>query len=437
MAPHNNPKTQTNPIRSAVEHIPHRPEETYAQTKTNAKAAWQKYWQTSAAVDFSGSTDPRAPELERRIILSQYLLRIQNAANTPPQETGLTYNSWYGRPHLEMHWWHEAQFALWNHPELLERSLDWYLKAADSASRLAKRQGYRGVRWQKMTDPGAHEAPSSVGAFLIWQQPHFIYLAELAWRAANAPHKKAILKKYGPLVDSTAEFMTSYPVQDKGSRRLSLGPGLIPAQERFKADSTINPAFELAYWRWALGIAQEWQDRQHRYRNKAWNYPEVHLADLPKHDSLYYPTESAADAYTNPRYRGDHPVVLATYGFLPKTRDLDTARMHKTFDWVWNNWDWPTTWGWDYPLVAMTATRLGLPEKAIDALLMPVQKNTYLPNGHNYQDDRLRLYLPGNGGLLAAIALMCAGYDGCTTPNPGIPKNGKWKVKWEGLKPLP
>jgi hypothetical protein len=42
-----------------------------------------------------------------------------------------------------------------------------------------------------------------------------------------------------------------------------------------------------------------------------------------------------------------------------------------------------------------------MPDKAVDALIMPVQKNTYLNNGHNFQDDRLTIYLPGNGGLLA------------------------------------
>ena len=32
------------------------------------------------------------------------------------------------------------------------------------------------------------------------------------------------------------------------------------------------------------------------------------------------------------------------------------------------------------------------------------------PQPHSdYQDDRLRVYLPGNGGLLAAVAMMCAG----------------------------
>jgi hypothetical protein len=31
---------------------------------------------------------------------------------------------------------------------------------------------------------------------------------------------------------------------------------------------------------------------------------------------------------------------------------------------------------------------------------MDTQKNTYLASGHNYQDARLTVYLPGNGGLL-------------------------------------
>ena len=44
----------------------------------------------------------------------------------PPQETGLTCNSWYGKFHLEMHWWHAVHFALWDRLPLLERSLGYY-----------------------------------------------------------------------------------------------------------------------------------------------------------------------------------------------------------------------------------------------------------------------------------------------------------------------
>ena len=103
-----------------------------------------------------------------------------------------------------------------------------------------------------------------------------------------------------------------------------------------------------------------------------------------------------------------------------------------------NIWNWESTWGWDYPMIAMTAARLGEPDIAIDALLMDVQKNRYLNNGHNYQNETLTIYLPGNGGLLTAVAMMAAGWEGA--PNikaPGFPQDGNWIVKHEGLKPLP
>ena len=71
----------------------------------------------------------------------------------------------------------------------------------------------------------------------------------------------------------------------------------------------------------------------------------------------------------------------------------------------------------------MSASRLGDPEKAVGALLMDKRTNTYLVNGHNYQDKRLRVYLPGNGGLLTAVAMMCAGWDGNEEDTPGFPKD--------------
>jgi hypothetical protein len=73
-----------------------------------------------------------------------------------------------------------------------------------------------------------------------------------------------------------------------------------------------------------------------------------------------------------------------------------------------------------------------MPEQAVDALLMPVQKNTYLKNGHNFQDDRLTIYLPGNGGILSAVAMMCTGVDG-SEEGIGFPKNKNWNLRWEGL----
>ncbi|MBC7889470.1 MAG: hypothetical protein H7Z13_16455 [Ferruginibacter sp.] len=406
----------------------------FIATATNNRQQWQSFWQSGGAIDFTGSKDERAKELERRIVLSQWLTKIQCAGDNPPQETGLTYNSWYGKPHIEMHWWHAVHFALWGRIDLLEKSMAWYDKVAATAKAIAQRQGYEGVRWQKMTDNDGREVPSSVGAFLVWQQPHYIYFSELVYRQKN---NIQTLNKYKDLVFATADFMASYAYFDSSKGKYILGKGVIPAQERFKAEETFNPTYELVYWRWALSTAQQWRRRLHLPPDKKWDEVLKQLSPLPVQNNRYLFTESATDSYTNPEFKTDHPSVFGALGMLPKTSMLDTAIMHHTFDWIWQNWSWKDTWGWDFPLTAMTATRLCLPEKAIDALLMPVTTNTYLSNGHNYQDGRLTIYLPGNGGLLAAVAMMCAGYDECKTVSPGIPKNSKWKVKWEGLKRMP
>lgn len=406
----------------------------YAAIKSDNQTAWKKFWTSGAAVDFSGSTDKRAAELERRIILSQYLIKIQETGSNPPQETGLTYNSWYGKPHMEMPYWHLAHYPYWGHADLLEKNMDWYFTAAAKGRELAKRQGFEGIRWQKMTDNTGDETPSSVGAFLIWNQPHLIYFAESLYRD---DHSIATLNKYKELVFGTADFMASYPFYEKNKDRYILGKGVIPAQEVFPAEETFNPTYELVYWHWALDMAQQWRERLHLPRNKKWDEVLQKLSKLPVQDNKYLATESATDSYTNPRNKTDHPSVLMALGVMPATGQVDEAIMKNTFNWIWDNWTWEHTWGWDFPMVAMTAVRLGMPEKAVDALLMNIQTNTYLVNGHNYQNERLRLYLPGNGGVLSAIALMCAGYDGAKTVNPGIPKNSGWKVKWEGLKKLP
>lgn len=404
-----------------------------AAVQSSSSAGWEKFWKSGGAVDFSQCTDARAFELERRVVLSQYLTKLQCTGTEPPQETGLTYNSWYGKPHLEMHWWHGVHFPLWGRANLLEKSLPWYNKVYNNAKKIAERQGYEGVRWQKMTDPDGNEAPSSIGALLIWQQPHFITYAELMYR----DHRdKATLDLYKKRVFATADFMASFAYYDQSKKRYILGPGVIPAQERFKATETFNPTYELAYWNWALNTALEWKKRLGEPEVAKWKDVIAQLSALAVQDNVYLATESATDSYTNPEYKTDHPSVFGTFGMLPETTLLDKKIMRNTFDLIWKTWSWNETWGWDFPMTAMTAARLGMPDKAIDALFMDVQKNTYLVNGHNYQEDRLPLYLPGNGGLLTAVAMMCAGWDGTTETNPGFPKDGKWNVRWEGLEKM-
>lgn len=407
----------------------------FAETKGVATAYWNNFWTKGGMVDFSECTDPRAPELERRVVLSQYLMAVQAAGETPPQETGLTYNSWFGKFHLEMIWWHQSHFPLWGHPELLNRTLDWYHRAEPVARQIAERQGFDGIRWMKMTDPDAMEAPSKVGSFLIWQQPHLIHLAELVYRATK---DEAVLKNYYDLIQKTAEFMYSFATYDEANDRYIL-KGIIAAQETLRASENVNPPMELSSWHYGLSTAQLWRERMGEPRVAEWDTLLAKLSPLAKdaEGKLYLASEDATDSYTNIRFISDHPAVTGALGMYPESRLLDKETMNNTIDKIFEVWNWDETWGWDYPMIAMCAARVGEPDKAVDALLMKNRTNTCLVSGHNYQDKRLRLYLPGNGGLLTAMAVMCAGWDGCTEDTPGFPKDGTWNVKWEGLLPMP
>ncbi len=402
----------------------------FAETEKNNLETWKNFWETSGVVDFSACTDVRAKELERRFVLSQYLTKIQNSGALPPQETGLVYNSWYGKAHLEMHWWHSAHFANWGHPEVLGKQLEWYRSIYQKALETAQMQGFKGVRWPKMVGPEGQNSPSGIGSYLIWQQPHFIYMAEQLYRSNPSPE---ILNKYKDLVFATADFIADFAVPDSSGKVYNLLPPLIPAQEHWKKETTVNPPFELAYWHWALTIAQQWRNRLNMQPEPVWEAVRTKIAAPVQENGLYLGIANAPDSYTNPKAITDHPMVTGTVGILPLWDKVDPEIMRNTLKVVLQKWNWPTTWGWDYPMVAMCATRLNEPELALEALLKDVQKNTYLKNGHNYQSDRLRIYLPGNGGFLKAIALMCAGWDGCTISNPGFPKDGRWNVKWEGL----
>ncbi|MDD7835712.1 glycoside hydrolase family 43 protein [Paenarthrobacter sp. AB444] len=389
---------------------------------------WPRFWCSGGAIELDSTTDPRAKELERRIVLSQYLTTINCSGSLPPQETGLVCNSWRGRFHLEMHWWHAAHFAHWNRVELLLPSLRWYSTVLDAARQTAKQQGFDGVRWPKQVGPDGRESPSTIGTFLIWQQPHPIYLAELVYRADPT---REVLEEFAEIVFESAAFMASFA--HPTPRGFELGPPLIPAQESYGAirSTVTNPTFELAYWQWGLQTAATWRERLGLEPVPAWSEVADGMVRPRVVDGVYAAID--VEPFT---IRTDHPSMLCALGVLPQTAVIDPDVMRATLKDVLADWDWGSTWGWDYPVMAMTAARLGDPGAAVDALLLDAGKNTVLPNGHNRQTDSLPLYLPGNGGLLAAAALMAAGWDnGPDRQAPGFPP--EWTVRWEGLVQSP
>lgn len=393
---------------------------------------WNGYWNNGGILRLNNSSHPLAEELERRIILSQYLTAVQCSGSVPPQETGLTCNSWYGKFHLEMHYWHSAHFHFWNRTSQLERSMQWYIKHLDDARRLAQSQGYKGARWPKMVAENAVDSPSTIAPLLIWQQPHIICFLEYCYR--SHPNRET-LDKYREVMFETAEFMADYAYYDKQNDRYVLGPPVIPAQERHNAATCLNPTYELEYWIIGLKIACEWQERIGKKPNQKWMDVINKMAKPPVFNGVYIAQERCPETFEQVNI--DHPSMLCAYGLLNSAR-IDRQTMSRTLDRVLNEWDYRSMWGWDFGVIAMTATLLGRPETAVEILLKASEKNTYVASGHNRQISRndLPLYLPGNGSLLLAAAMMAAGYQGCEKFAPGFPDDGSWKVEFEDIRPL-
>jgi hypothetical protein len=398
------------------------------QTMRASAEHWKQFWTTGGAIDLAGCTDPRAEELERRIVLSQFVTALHCAGSLPSAETGLLFNSWFGKFHLEMHWWHSVHFAVWNRFPLFERSLGFYERILPVAREIAARQGYRGTRWPKMVGPDGHDSPSPVGPLLIWQQPHPIYYAELCYRHRPA-HQT--LERWKDVVMESAAFMADYAAMDAKTGGYMLGPPLKTVSENTDALTACDPTFELAYWRFGLRVAQSWRERLGLGREAHWDEVVQNLAPLPTEGGLYLMQEGLSDTYT--KWNWEHPALLGALGMQPGD-GVDAETMRRSVRRVMECWQWDRAWGWDFPMAAMAAARVGEPELAIQALLIDSPKNRRHPNGHIYQRPNLTAYLPANGGLLAATAMMAAGWTDAPAGNaPGFPANGKWSVKHENL----
>ncbi len=401
------------------------------QAMEETRLHWEKFWSEGGAIDLSGSRDTRWRELERRAVLSQYLTAVQCAGSLPPQETGLTCNSWAGKFHMEMYWWHGVHFAAWGRFPLLERSLGVFERMLPKARSLARQQGYAGARWLKCVGADGDQMPCYCEPYLIWQQPHAIYFAELAYRHDPSP---ATVQRWAPLVFETADFMASYAAYDRRRGEYVLGPPLMLVSENLPVTETMNGTFELSYWRTGLRLAQQWRQRVGLAPNAEWAKVLDKLAPLPTTNGMYLICEGLNETYG--KFNFEHPAILGAYGMLPGD-GVDPAAMNRTFNAIWDGWQWDKCWGWDHPMAAMCATRLGKPSLAIDALLRDVPSNKYLPNGHNWLGEWLPVYLPANGGLLAAVAMMAAGWEGAPQrPAPGFPADGNWQVRSEGLGSL-
>ena len=377
---------------------------TYDTIAGNSRHFWHNYWTTGKFLNSDNK------ELMRRVILSQYLLVINDSGYIPPAETGLTCNSWYGKAHLEMHYWHMAWAPLWGHPELLTRSFDWYIDILDEAKKNASRNGYKGARWTKMVSYTGSDCPSKIAPLLVWQQPHIINMLQMVIdnNTSDDFDVTAYMSKYWILVKETAVFIADYLVYDPVSDIYNIEAPVIPVQERHLPEDTRNPIFELAYFRYGLLIAAKWAyklgftDEASQWRNIA-----MHIAPLQNNYYVYIAHSNCPDTFTNKAI--DHPLMLQIYGMIDNygAEDIvDKDIYRNTLMKVIDMWDYSTLWGWDFAVIAMAAHKLGLDDIALEQLLINSPKNDYVESGNNRQNSRkdLPLYLPGNGSLLLAAA---------------------------------
>jgi hypothetical protein len=391
--------------------------------------AWPEFWRSGAAIDLSQSKDARWKELERRIVLSQYLMRVNEAGSYPPQESGLVNNGWYGRFHFEMIWWHGLHYALWNRWPLFDKCLHVYNDFLPTSEQRATDQGYKGARWPKCTANFDRDWPHPIHALLIWQQPHPIYFAEMDYRLH--PNKET-LDKWRDIVFESAEFMADFAWYEKADNRYILGPPMYIVSENTNPKTTYNPCFELGYWRFGLRTAQVWKERLGLSRDEKWDDVLKKLSPLPQADGVYITHEKIDSMWT--KFAFEHPALIGTFGMLPGD-GVDTACFNRTLDKVITTWDFNHTWGWDFPMLAMAAARAGKPGLAIDMLLH---------SSPNFQFDEHGLatggpfpYFPSNGGLLTAVAMMAAGWDGSHGDAPGFSKDGNWIVIYENFNRMP
>ncbi|PTQ99534.1 hypothetical protein C8P68_102358 [Mucilaginibacter yixingensis] len=406
------------------------PEPTFATVKAADIKGWADYWQKGGVADFSGSKDPRANELERRIVLSQYLLKINYAGSFPPQETGLTHISWYGKHNSEVYWWHTAQFYEWGHTDLLEKSFNWYKKILPKAIAEAKREGFDGARWPKMAGIDGRTSPGSINPFIIWNQPNPIYLAELIYRANPTT---ATLKQYSDVVFESAKFLASYAFFDAKTNRYVLGPPIKAVNEHTEENATQNPTFELVQWYYGLKVAQDWRVRMGLPRDAKWDDILQKLSRPTVSNGKYLEIETEPSG-------GGSDMIMAL-GYMPQTPMIDPKIMANTFDNIYQRGSMRSFISWSLGKGALTAARLGEQEKAVNILCNDTFGAHFLKNGHVQRAKEpltCPAYLPANSAFMAAAGLMVAGWDGGPKENaPGFPQDGSWHVRSEGLNKLP
>ncbi|KAK8008196.1 hypothetical protein PG991_010747 [Apiospora marii] len=445
-----------------------------ALIRARSSAAWAAYWREGGFVDvMTGSSNPNATELQRRIVLSQYHVRVNSAASRrrhpqPPQESGLVNNGWYGKFHMEMVVWHGAHWATWGRQAIFDGIFPGiYERFLQSSRERARRMGWAGARWPKMTESvTGRSSPGGINGLLMWQQPHPMYLAMLAYQGSSNSSKRETLERWDPILTATADYMASYAWKNETSGFYDLGPPAYGVTENTPPTESLNLAYELAYWHYGLRVAQHWKTLLGRPVPEAWTRVSENLAPLPTTTDagtgeVYYAVYEGLNStwWTDgdAKLTGDPRSLVMLQGILPDLPPLSLSSHHNdgteerelrdgramvdpeiaraTSDRIWDVWGDEQIHGWGRPVLAINAARIGRPDRAVHHLTA-FDYWAFDDVGFALRAEQGGIpppFMPGNAGFLYAVGYMAAGWARSEGHAPGFPKDGSWVVRHEGM----
>ena len=166
-----------------------------------------------------------------------------------------------------------------------------------------------------------------------------------------------------------------------------LGPPLLTGSEATNWRTTYNSTVELSYRFYGLRTAQLWRERLGLPREAKWDEVLAKLSQPPVVDGLCVDAEGIRPPREDDPIRERHvPASRVVRGLWLHAllRDQPCGHAGPTFALVWqqvgegHRWMF---WGCDFPMMAMTAARLGKPEAALDALLADHPNNVVQATG--------------------------------------------------------
>ncbi len=246
---------------------------------------------------------------------------------------------------VEQYFWHCAHWALWSNWDLLGRSIDIYSRFLETSIQRAQvQQGWpAGARWPKMTDPSGRSSPGEINNLLIWEQPHPMVFAHYEYRAFPT---NATLEKWEAIIRETADWMSVFAWWNETTEVYDIGPPMYVVSEDTNPNVTMNPAFELSYWRFSLELAESWMQMMGKDVPSQWTEVRNKLAKLPINNGTYMVYEGIeTDFWTDPTYTSNHPALVGLYGWLPATPGLDLDIAKATAEKVWVTWNATDFWG--------------------------------------------------------------------------------------------